>query len=90
MSDVPNGRQHRADGEQSRARIVAFIRTYTAEHGRLNLLLKSPSYKEIGAHVGLSAPTVLHHLRILERRGVLVIGTGPRAVTLLEDTGGAT
>ena len=77
MADATNGRQNRADGEASRARIHRFLADYIVHHAI------SPTYAEIAAGVGLKPPTVLHHLRTLESRGVLRIGYGARSISLL-------
>ncbi len=65
-------------GREMRLRILVAIREHIAEYGW------APTIREIGAAVGLSAPsTVLEHLRNLEREGKLVLGGGPRMIRLL-------
>jgi repressor LexA len=56
-----------------RVQILRFIGDYTERNGF------SPSFREIGEHLGVSsASTVSHHLDFLIRRGWLSQKRGPR------------
>lgn len=68
----------KAEGEARRATMVEFIRAYVAENGY------APSQLEIGAAVGVSAPSAIRHLRILEREGKVRMGPGPRMLSVIE------
>jgi repressor LexA len=61
--------------------IVEFVVDYRDANGY------PPSVREIGAEIGWSSPaTVQHHLRTLERKGVLVRDESkPRAIRVLHD-----
>ena len=57
------------------ARVLAFVRLFVAERGF------PPTVREIGAAVGLKSPSsVAHHLRSLERQGLIRRAGGARAL----------
>lgn len=70
-----------AGGEQTRDRILKFIRAYVDEHGY------SPTLREIAPAAYLTTPaTVQMHLKVLQRQGKLTyIPHQSRTIVLLED-----
>src|SRR5437667_8722612 len=66
--------------------ILAVIREWVERHGY------PPTVREIGAAVGLGSPSsVAHHLKALERRGLVRrAARGPRAVDARPSSGFAT
>jgi repressor LexA len=55
-----------AEGEKRRREILAFIESYSTEHGW------APSGAEIAQAIGVSATAVSKHVRRLEKEGRLV------------------
>ena len=79
---APDKRQPRADGERARSRILHALADYhRTEH-------RPPTFAELGTQLGVVRSTIAHHLRTLERQGLVRIEPGSRGV-FLTDAGSA-
>jgi len=60
----------RADGIETRKRILEFIARFIEEHGF------APSYRDIGKNLGLAYSNVFYHVQKLRERNLLVCTDG--------------
>ena len=63
-----------------RYEVLSFIDSYMRANGW------APSYREIGAAVGIrSTSTIMMHVLNLDRDGLIVFGRGPRKIRMTEN-----
>lgn len=64
---------------EKQIQILQFIQTFSKEHSF------APSMREIGAHFKIAAPSVLEHLRAIERKGFIRrVPLRPRCLEILK------